>query len=284
MTTKHDKAKKAAKEAAKSAKSLVIERPNIYRICLEIEQLMPMIHNCFSQKTLEQMLRKHMGLPVDRTPKKPIELIEQAIVYNEKGKVCIPPTAIKKAMLTASVLDKSFPKTQLRQLLFVVGGSIPITYDKKVNRMDMVRVGKGLPDIRFRPQFEGWKARLIIEYSEKVDVQYVVDLLNRAGSVGVMEWRPEKDGCHGTFKVSRVIDKPKELAEVYEECMSPLKKLEIPDWALQAEITPELLKDLAHENTKGSFKESETMTDEEVAEYQKEEKAKAAKAEASAEG
>ena len=280
---KGQKASAAAKKAAKSAKQLVIERPNIYQMGFEITGDTPQIQNAFSQKTLEQMLRKHMGLPVDRTPKKPLELIEQATVYNEAGDISIPPTAIKKAMLTASVLEKTFPKTQLRQLLFIPGGSIPITFDKKVNRMDMVRVAMGKPDIRFRPQFEGWKARFIIEYSEKIDIQYVVDLINRAGSVGVMEWRPEKDGTFGTFHVSRAIDDPKELAEIRKQCMPSLRKLEIPDWALQAEITPELLEDIAGEHGKKAFSEEDVMSDEEVAEENKKRKAKKKSAGAKAE-
>jgi hypothetical protein len=269
------KASAAAKKAAKTAKSIVLEGPAVHEVGMEISGL-SMIINAFSQKTLEQMLRKHMGLSVDRTPKKPIELIEQAIVYNTADKISVPPVAIKKAMLTASVLDKTFPKTQLRQMLFIHGGSVPITYEKKVNRMDMVRVAMGKPDIRFRPQFDNWKARFIIEYSEKMDLQYVVDTLNRAGrGVGIMEWRPEKDGTFGTFHVSRLIDDPKELAEVRNGCTPMLKCLEIPEWALQVGIEPEMLAKIAGEHAKkANFKESDVMTDEEIAEYNEKEKAK----------
>jgi hypothetical protein len=107
------------------------------------------------------------------------------------------------------------------------------------------------PDVRFRPSFEGWRARLIIEFSDTIDVQSVVDLLNRAGRVGVGEWRPEKDGTNGTFIVSRHISNPKEIATVRDECSVPLVKLVIPEWALNAEMSPEILAKIADGGQEG---------------------------------
>ena len=87
---------------------------------------------------------------------------------------------------------------------------------------------------------------MVIEFDENtLDVQTVVDLLNRAGSVGVGEWRPEKDGSFGTYVVSRNITSPKEVAKVLAECASPIPMPTIPEWALDADIDPELLKRLA---------------------------------------
>jgi hypothetical protein len=97
------------------------------------------------------------------------------------------------------------------------------------------------PDVRFRPMFEGWKARLVIQFSDAIAMQSVVDLVQRAGRVGLCEWRPEKDGTFGTFRVSRAITDPKEIAEVRDICSPQLRSLKIPEWALDAEIDPELL-------------------------------------------
>jgi hypothetical protein len=135
----------------------------------------------------------------------------------------------------------------LRTALYVEGASIPITYEAMVPRMDMVRTSgmSRTPDVRFRPMFEGWKARLLIKFSDTMQVQTVIDLLNRAGSVGLGEWRPEKDGTFGTFYISRHIDDRKEIAAVVEACSHPLVQLRIPEWAMDAEISPEILKRIA---------------------------------------
>lgn len=227
--------------------SVVIEHPNILFVGLEVTGTAPLIQNCFHQKAIEEMLRKHMGLSVQREKKVPAECVERSIIRNEKGDVCIPSTAFKKAMLTAAGQVKGLKKTVLRSSLFIEGGSIPITYSQMVPRMDMVRCsGMGrVPDVRFRASFEDWKARMVISFPDTMPSQTVVDLVNRAGNVGVCEWRPERDGAYGTFLVSRNIIESKELNEVRKLCRPPVKRLTIPDWAMGLEIDPELLKRIA---------------------------------------
>ena len=228
---------------SKAAASVIIKQPEILVVALEVTGTADLIQNKFSQKAIEQMLRKHMGLPNGVEKKVPAECIERATIRNEQGVVCVPVTAFKKAMLTASSSVKGLKKTQLRQQLFIEGNALPITYSRMVPRMDMVRtsgIGK-TPDVRFRPAFQDWKARMIVQFCDSIPVQTVVDLLNRAGSVGVGEWRPEKDGSFGTFQVSRNIVDSKEIDEVRKACQSPIPALIIPEWAMTAELTPEIL-------------------------------------------
>jgi len=228
----------------------VIEQPKQLSICLEVDGTNPLIQNCFNQKVIEEMLRKHMGLSVQREKKVPADCIERAITRNTVEQVCLPPTAFKKGMLTAAGQVKGLKKTALRVSLFVEGGSIPITYSRMVPRMDMVRTsGMGrTPDVRFRPAFEDWKARLIILFGDTIPPQTVVDLLNRAGNVGVGEWRPEKDGTFGTYVVSRAISDPKEIAEVRTICRPQVKPLVIPEWAMNVELSDEILQKIATAN------------------------------------
>jgi hypothetical protein len=232
---------KEVRETSKEAiaTNIVISRPKVLSTYLEIMGTAPMIQNNFSQKAIEEMLRKHMGITVQREKKVPRQVLENATIYNVKGEICFPPTALKKAMLTASVAVKGLKKTQLRASIFIEGGSIPFTYERMVPRMDMVRTsGMGrTPDVRFRPMFEGWKARFGIQFSETLlDIQTVVDLVQRAGMGGIGEWRPEKDGNFGTFVVSRAITEGKEIAEIRDLCAPSLKPLVIPEWAMDAGI------------------------------------------------
>jgi hypothetical protein len=224
--------------------SAIIEQPTVASIAVEVSGTSPLIQNNFGQKAIEEMLRKHMGLSVQKEKKVPADCIERATIKNTDGKICIPPTAFKKAMLTASTQIKALKKTSLRSQLFIEGASIPIRFSRMVPRMDMVRtsgVGR-TPDVRFRPSFEDWTARMVIVFSDTLPVQSVVDLLNRAGSVGVGEWRPEKDGTFGTFVISRVITDPGEIAEVRKSCRPTLVPLTIPEWAMGVEISADLLK------------------------------------------
>lgn len=236
----------AAPDEPKSVEFVIAQR-RISSIALEVVGVSPLIQNNFSQKAVEQMLRKHMGLSVQREKKVPRDCIRDATIMNTSGAICLPPTGFKKAMLTAAGQIKDLKKTHLRTQLFVEGGSIPISYDEMVPLMSMVRTSgmARTPDVRFRPMFTGWRARLVIQFADLLRVETVVDLLNRAGSVGVGEWRPEKDGTHGVFKVARAIDRAEEIAEVRDICAPSLVPLVIPGWAMDASIDPALLSRIA---------------------------------------
>lgn len=71
-------------------------------------------------------------------------------------------------------------------------------------RQDMVRIGQGTADIRYRGMFSNWRARLDINYNSGVMTpEQIVNLLNIAGfAVGVGEHRPEKNGQWGMFQVT----------------------------------------------------------------------------------
>lgn len=242
----------------------VIERRKRFLVGLEVTGTAPLIQHAFDEKTIWSMLRKHMGYSVERERKKPRELVERAKTKNTEGKICIPPQAFKAAMLTASMSIKSLKKTRLRTSIFVKGLSVPITFEHEDTRMDVVKTSgmNKQPDIRFRPQFDGWKARLIIEHADDLSVATVVDLLSRAGSVGVGEWRPERNGSFGTFEVSRQIISQEEVNEVLKECAVPLVTPRIPEWALDEVFDPEVLKKIAEDGGEGDEEEAEEESEE----------------------
>lgn len=71
-------------------------------------------------------------------------------------------------------------------------------------REDMVRVGMGTADIRYRGEFRDWYMDLtvLVNMSGKYSVEQIVNILNAGGSFcGIGEWRPEKDGQNGMFHV-----------------------------------------------------------------------------------
>lgn len=73
-----------------------------------------------------------------------------------------------------------------------------------VMREDMVKVGMGSSDLRYRPMFENWYCDLILTINTGfgMSVDDIINVINAGGAgVGVGEWRPEKDGIFGTYHV-----------------------------------------------------------------------------------
>lgn len=70
-------------------------------------------------------------------------------------------------------------------------------------REDMVRVGMGVADIRYRGMFENWSAVIPIKYNAGVvSLEQLVNLFNLGGfACGLGEWRIEKGGSFGSFHV-----------------------------------------------------------------------------------
>ena len=71
-------------------------------------------------------------------------------------------------------------------------------------REDMVRIGMGTADIRYRGEFKNWSTILTIRYNERaMSLEQIINLFNIGGfSCGVGEWRPSKDGSYGMFHVA----------------------------------------------------------------------------------
>ena len=79
-----------------------------------------------------------------------------------------------------------------------------IISDTPIMREDMVRVGMGSADLRYRAEYNNWSMNLILEYNASGEhtLEQIINVLNAGGYVcGLGEWRPEKDGNYGRFHI-----------------------------------------------------------------------------------
>lgn len=71
-------------------------------------------------------------------------------------------------------------------------------------REDMVRIGMGSADLRYRAEYKNWEMNMVLQYnaSGNLTIEQIVNCVNAGGySVGIGEWRPERDGDFGRFHV-----------------------------------------------------------------------------------
>lgn len=125
------------------------------------------------------------------------------------AKFGFPVTAFKQAAISAAYrMGWAKDKVSLRGAFFIDGdidGMVEIKSDIPKMREDMVKVGMGTADIRYRGEFDNWSADITVSYNENgnYSLENIVNIINAGGYIcGVGEWRPEKDGQYGMFHVA----------------------------------------------------------------------------------
>lgn len=188
----------------------------------------PLIMHAWSEKAKRMMLDAQMGKakgkkkeyknPVEDfinsmywlTPM-PTEMTEEAFyeAIQNGAKFGFPVTAFKQAAISAAYrMGWAKDKVSLRGAFFIdsdENGMIEIHSDVPQMREDMVKVGMGTADIRYRGEFRNWYADITVSYNTNgsYSLENIVNIINAGGYVcGVGEWRPEKDGQNGMFHVA----------------------------------------------------------------------------------
>lgn len=163
-----------------------------------------LICHAWSAKAKKQMLDKQMKKAVEkRAAKDPERDYEESLYHYPGGGFGFPAVGFKAAMVSACRFADGVKMTELRGALHIIGDMVKIEGEPRP-REDMVRVGMGVADIRYRGEFPKWRAQLTITFNASViSAEQIANLLNIAGfGVGVGEWRPERNGSFGRFHVA----------------------------------------------------------------------------------
>lgn len=184
-----------------------LEIPRIEVEVMEIQLIgdSPLIMHKWSEKAKKQMLDKQMKVAKSgREAKNPEQDFQDCIYHHPDGGYGFPSVAFKNAAVSACRFTENTKMTVARGAFHVEGEFVKIEGDEPSPREDMVRVGMGTADIRYRAEFRQWTAKVLVSYNRKaLSREQIVNLFNLAGfGVGVGEWRPEKDGQFGRFHVA----------------------------------------------------------------------------------
>jgi len=213
--------------ATAKQESIEIKPLEIRRIPIRIIGDSPLIVHAWSEKAKRQMLEAQMkttktkakearnpfsdfvnslywisGRPEEETP----EAFDEAVKNGAKWG--FPVGAIKMAANSAAY-RQGWVKNQmgLRGSYFLqtdfgemaeIKGAVPKM------REDMVRIGMGSADLRYRGEFDNWYMDFELQYNASGDMslEQIINCINAGGFVcGIGEWRPEKDGSFGKFHV-----------------------------------------------------------------------------------
>lgn len=177
----------------------------------------PLIVHAWSTKAKEMMLDKQMKkATTGRKAKDPFEDFCDSLYWLSErpenptfddiasAEFGFPTIAFKAAAVDGGfqqgIIEK---KTTARGAFHIIGEFAKIEGIPEP-REDMVRVGMGTADIRYRGEFSSWSTVLRIRYNPMaMSMAQIVNLFNYGGfGCGVGEWRPQKDGSYGMFHVA----------------------------------------------------------------------------------
>ena len=174
----------------------------------------PLIVHRFSEKAKRQMLDNMQGRKSPKLPKDPEAEYEAAFYRLKDGSPGFPVIAFKAATVGGARFYGNVTMTALKQFIFFkgeVGGDgrmLTQILGEPRMREDVVTVNRSGSDLRYRPEFAEWAVVLEVTYvSSALTRGSVLSLIDAGGmGVGVGEWRPEKDGDFGTYRIDPTKD------------------------------------------------------------------------------
>ena len=216
---------------AKKNEAAIIEiKPiNIVTTTVRIAGDTPLIMHRWSEKAKRMILEKQMKKTKSsaKEAKNPVEDFIESIYWMEGkpseyteeafdescrngARFGFPVTAIKQATISSAYRNGiTKDMASLRGAFFIAGEGSELLAEVKGSaptmREDMVRVGMGVADIRFRGEFANWYMDLQVSYNANgaYTLDQIINLINIGGfSCGIGEWRPEKDGNYGMYHVA----------------------------------------------------------------------------------
>lgn len=194
----------AKTQSAKAGTNITIELPRmrIERAVITLIGDSPLICHRWSEKARKEMGDKDRGkAKAARAPRNPEQEYKETLYPLGKG-FGFPSVAFKSAAVDSCSHLDGVTKVEARGAFHIDGELVPI-FGTPEMREDMVRIGMGTAQIRYRGMFREWRTKFTVRYNAHVlTLEQVTNLFQTAGfAIGVGEWRPQKDGIYGLFHV-----------------------------------------------------------------------------------
>ncbi len=207
MLSKKKKTEKPTEEKRITIPGVVVKTATI-----TIQGISPLLVNKFSSKAKKEMEDKQQGVAKTKKGFRDPEAEYKESLYIIPGtkKYGIPANGLKNAAVSSCRYVDGISQTFALGAFHVAGGPGNLVEVQGTPVMDegMVRIGgfgKKVSMPRYRGRFDKWEVTFDCHYNSRViSPEQLCNLFENAGfSVGLCEWRPEKRGNFGMFRVKR---------------------------------------------------------------------------------
>lgn len=199
-------------KVVKEKTAIEIQEIKMGRVRCNIVGTSPLIMHRFASKAWRELLfpsgRKNSAERAESLKHDPIGEFREAVYINrseaEPALIHFPNNAFSKALAAAALDIPGANKSQISRLTSIASTQVnffgcPQVFMAMVRSSDMNHT----PDVRSRPIFPEWACTIEIQFvSSLLKQNQVINLLAAAGViVGLGDWRPQKGGNYGQFKI-----------------------------------------------------------------------------------
>lgn len=205
---------------------IIIPAIDIQTLQIMVKGVSPLIVHAWSHKAKQEMLDKQMKKAtkaksaknpvadfidslywIDGKPDKPYEQLTEddfAAAVKNGARFGFPASAFKAATVAAAFRAGVTKNMVVMNGALHINGELVEIHGTPHPREDMVRIAMGTADIRYRGQFDDWRACFQVSYNAGVlSADQVVNAINLGGyACGIGEWRPEKGGEFGMYQIT----------------------------------------------------------------------------------
>ncbi len=199
---------------AQTKDTLVIPDVRIGKFTITLVGDTPLIVHRWSEKAKKMMLDKQMKkAKAAKQAKDPNADFEATMYRFADGEHGFPASGFKATAVNAVRQVDGIFMTEVRGAFQVQGETsvsgealVRLKCSEPVMREDMVRIGKGVSDIRYRAMYEEWEVEITITHNaDYMSKEQIMNLFNTAGFCsGVGEWRPSSPKCAGSYGMFHV--------------------------------------------------------------------------------
>lgn len=208
---------------AKQTAVETIEAIETRRVVIKVVGTSPLIMHRFSFKARQELLnpspKKNASERATTLKHNPLEEYRECFYRNRNAKspalFHLPKGTVHGALASAALDIPGATRASIERLTQVIGHidlfGVPKLFMSMVRSSDIAKT----PDVRTRPIFERWACKVEIEYkTNPLTDNQVLNLLSAAGFlIGIGDWRRQKGGEYGAFRVANEND-----AEFREIC------------------------------------------------------------------
>ena len=231
-----------AKKTTVNEMGLSIDPLQQTEVSFKIIGTAPLIYNSMSlkaQKTLLMGAAKKTAAEKKEIKHNPEEeFVDSCYINGNNGSyLSFPSTGIKRGMATAALETAGVTKASINRGIYVVGEHINV-WGKPYMNMSVVRSSdiNRTPDIRTRAKLPNWCTEVTVRYINPTFSQLdITALLVNAGTLcGLGDWRIEKGGPMGGYRIVQTKDDQKIFDRLVKEEGATCQKLALENPEMEA--------------------------------------------------